>query len=419
MADPRSAYTQSVDFYAGLRPEELLCAYGSPLYVYNEAMLRLRCREMRDFIPLHRLKVCYSAKANANPHLLEIIRSEGLWVDAMSPGELLMNRRAGFSREEIFYVCNNVHSEELALAAAQSRIVSVDSLSQLEDFGLAAPGAEVMTRLNPGIGAGHHRKVITAGKETKFGINPEDIPQIHEICARHGLKLAGLNQHVGSLFMQPEAFLRAARRLLELAGGFSGLKYLDFGGGFGIPYRKYAGEARLDIASLGRACADLFGGWAVKNAYSGLFILEPGRYIAAEAGLLLGTVTAVKNNGPTRYVCTDMGFNILPRPMLYGAFHDVEIYRPAGESASGAAELPQAIVGNICESGDILHRDYPLPPIDKGDVLALLDAGAYCYSMASSYNQRPRPAEALIRPDGSVRLIRRRESVENLLDLIP
>ncbi|MCL1915891.1 MAG: diaminopimelate decarboxylase [Desulfovibrionaceae bacterium] len=421
MSHPRSAYTQGVNFYAGLDPRDLLCEYGSPLYVYNEEMLRLRCREMRGLIPLHSAKVCYSAKANANPRLLKIIRSEGLWVDAMSPGELAMHRAAGFSREEIFYVCNNVSREELALAASSSRIVSVDSLAQLEEFGLAAPGSEVMARLNPGIGVGHHQKVVTAGRETKFGIDPEDLPRVREICARHSLKLAGMNQHVGSLFMEPKAFLEAAERLLDLARGMGGLKYLDFGGGFGIPYRKYAGEARLDLVSLGRACAELLGLWAEREGFTGLFIIEPGRYVAAEAGLVLGTVMAVKNNGPARFVCTDIGFNILPRPMLYGAFHEVEIYRPdyaAGATSEDPAELPQSIVGNICESGDILHRDYLLPPIRQGDVLALLDAGAYGYAMSFPYNQRPRPAEILIHTDGSVTLIRRRESVEDLLGLL-
>lgn len=415
----RASYSQSINFYAGHDPCELLREYGSPLYVYNEELLRLRCREARGIIPLPGARVCYSAKANANPQLLRIIREEGLWVDAMSPGELAMHRLAGFGRDEIIYVCNNVGEAELAQAAEACRVVSVDSLSQLEAFGRAAPGAEVMARLNPGIGAGHHRKVITAGKETKFGISPEDLPKIRAVCARHGLRLVGLNQHVGSLFMEAGAFIEAMRRMLELAGEFSGLRYIDFGGGFGIPYRKYAGEARLDLAELGRRCAALLTDWAEKKAYDGLFLIEPGRYVPAEAGQLLGSVTAVKNNGPTRYVCTDVGFNILPRPMLYGAFHDVEIYRREAEETAPGDWIPQSIVGNICESGDILHTAYTLPPMREGDILSFLDTGAYCYSMASTYNQRPRPAELLIRADGTPQLIRRRESVEDLLRLLP
>jgi diaminopimelate decarboxylase len=421
MSEIRASYSQSVNFYAGRDPYELIRAYGSPLFVYNEEMLRRRCRELRALISLPQARVCYSAKANANPHLLRLIREEGLLADAMSPGELAINRLAGFSRDEIFYVCNNVSGEELAQAAAACRAVSVDSLSQLEEFGRVAPGSEVMARLNPGIGAGHHQKVITAGRETKFGINPEYIPQMRDLCSRYGLELVGLNQHVGSLFMEADAFIQAASWLLEVAEGFPGLKYIDFGGGFGIPYRKYAGEKRLDLGDLGRKCTELLRSWAEKNSYSGLFIIEPGRYASAEAGQILGTVTAVKNNGPTRYACTDVGFNILPRPMLYGAFHEVEIYRRSSGPAleEDLTLVPQTIVGNICESGDILHKNYSLPPIRKGDLLAFLDTGAYCYSMASTYNQRVRPAEILIRPDGETRLIRRRETLEDLLGLLP
>jgi diaminopimelate decarboxylase len=272
-----------------------------------------------------------------------------------------------------------------------------------------------MVRLNPGVGAGHSAKVVTAGKETKFGVQREDIPHLAEICARHGLKLAGLNQHVGSLFMEAGAFTQAMRRLLDAAGGFTGLKYIDFGGGFGIPYRKYAGEAPLDLEAFSRESTGLLRDWVRKTGYAGCFLIEPGRYVTAECGLILGSVTAIKNNGPARYACTDVGFNILPRPMLYGAFHDVEIYRRSADT--GAPELPQHIVGNICESGDILHQAYPLPEIMQGDILGFLDTGAYCYSMASTYNQRVRPAEVLVRSEGGIQLIRRRETVEDLMRL--
>ncbi len=417
MSEIRSSYTSGLNFFMGISPFALVREYGSPLYVYNENILRRSCRDMRSLINLPQVKVCYSAKANANPHLLRIVRSEGLFVDSMSPGELALNKLAGFKREEIFYVCNNVSAEELANAAANSNLVSVDSISQLETFGRVAPGSEVMVRLNPGMGLGHHEKVITGGKKTKFGINPEDYPAMRALCVKYNLKLVGLNQHVGSLFMDADAFLQSVNWMLETAEGFEGLKYIDFGGGYGIPYRKYAGEPRLDIVAFSQKCTAAVKAWVAKTGYAGEFIIEPGRYVPAESGLLLGTVTATKNNGPTRYACTDVGFNILPRPMLYDAFHDVEIYRPEGGAPKGA-DMPQAIVGNICETGDILHKNYVLPEIEKDDLLGFLDAGAYCYAMASSYNQRVRPAEVLITSGGDVKLIRRRETVEDLLGLI-
>jgi diaminopimelate decarboxylase len=429
MTNIRTSYTDQVNFFGGHSPFELIRQFGSPLYVYNENMLRLRASEMRDLVKLPSFKACFSAKANGNPHLLRIIRSEGLLVDSMSPGELLMTRTAGFTKEEIIYVCNNVSDAEFIKAQEGSRIVSVDSLSQLERFGRSVPKAvggkvKVMIRLNPGIGAGHHKKVVTAGKKTKFGIDPQAFSEALELCQKYKLELAGINQHVGSLFMQAEAFLKAAEWLLnmiESSGYANRLDLIDFGGGFGIPYHKYDQEKRLDIVELGVKLTELLRNWSEKNSYKGMFIIEPGRYVPAESGMLLGTVTATKNNGDIRFVCTDVGFNILPRPMLYDAFHDVEIYREGTASPDERTDKPasQTIVGNICESGDILAEDRLLPEIRENDILGFMDTGAYCYSMASSYNQRTRPAEILIDGQGNIKLIRFREAEDDLLGLIP
>ncbi|MDR0338725.1 MAG: diaminopimelate decarboxylase, partial [Desulfovibrio sp.] len=397
-------------------PAELAEAYGTPLYVYNEDILRARCREMKNLAPAQGLTVCYSTKANGNPHLLRIIREEGLIADAMSPGELAVLHKAGFTREAINYVSNNISGEELQLAAAESALVSVDSLDQLEDFGRLRPGGRVMVRVNPGIGAGHHAKVVTAGKETKFGVNPELFDEMLAVIARHNLVLAGLNQHVGSLFMDASSFMAAAGWLLETAGRFRGLEVIDFGGGFGIPYRKYDGEKRLDLTELGHALSRLLADYRKESGFAGRFVIEPGRYIAAECGILLGAVNAVKNNGPTRYAGTNLGFSILARPMMYGSFHDVEVY--PGDDAPREA-MVQTIVGNICESGDILAKDRELPEIARGDILGILDAGAYGLAMSSNYNQRMRPAEILIRSDGAPKLIRRRDTIEDLLAVFP
>lgn len=416
MTAAMESVTDRLHFFGVSTPEALMQAYGSPLYVYNESELRSACRDMVGLSDHPGFRVNYSAKANANPALLRLIREEGCMVDAMSPGELHINRLAGFTSDEMLYVCNNVSADELRLVSSAGLLVSVDSLSQLALYGTVNPGGRVMIRLNPGIGAGHHRKVITAGKETKFGISPEDLPEVRDILAAHGLILAGVNQHIGSLFMEAEGYLRAMGVLLEIAAGilqFSPhLSVIDFGGGFGIPYRKQEGEHRLDLTSLGKGIHKRISDFSASTGYTGFFFIEPGRYIVAESGVLLGTAYAVKNNGHTRYVGTDLGFNTLMRPVLYDAYHGIEVYRD-GHPLSGTA-LPQTIVGNICESGDILGRDRILPEIRPNDAIVVLDAGAYGFAMASSYNQRPRPAEVLVTADGSHRLIRRKETVEDL-----
>jgi len=414
----RSAYTDELAFFGRTTPQQLTAAYGSPLYVYNETILRRSCRDMLQLSTHPGFRVNYSAKANSNPSLLRIIREEGCLVDAMSPGELHMNLHAGFTPEQILYVCNNVSEAELKNAAGHGLLVSVDSLAQLELYGCVNRGGKVMLRFNPGIGAGHHQNVVTAGKATKFGISPGEIDQARALLAKHELALAGLNQHIGSLFMEPGGYLDAMDWLLAFAAAlrpeeFARLEILDFGGGFGIPYRKYGNEARLDMAALGAGIHERICAFAAQTGYKGRFYVEPGRYIAAECGLLLGTVHAVKSNAGRRYVGTDLGFNTLMRPVMYASHHDIEIYRAAGEADDGS--LAQTIVGNICESGDILAEDQELPEIRINDILGVLDAGAYGFAMCSNYNLRLRPAEALIGADGSCRLIRRRDSLDDLL----
>ena len=419
MSPIRSRYSDSLRFFGETTPARLVAEYGSPLYVYNEDILRARCREMKNLVTQPEVAACFSTKANGNPHLLRIIREEGLIADAMSPGELALLRQAGFDKNSICYVCNNVSPDELSLAAGAAAHVSVDSLSQLETFGRLHPGGAVMARVNPGIGAGHHRKVITAGKDTKFGIVPEDFPRMRALLERYSLDLIGLNQHVGSLFMDATPYLQAAEWLLETAAGFPGLKVIDFGGGFGIPYRKYDGEKRFDLQEMSARFSALLQGWVDRTGFAGRFVIEPGRYIAAECGLLLGTVHAVKDNGPTRYAGTDLGFAVLARPMMYDAFHDVEIYPGSGDAGAlaGRADMLQTIVGNICETGDVLAKGRLLPEIREGDIIGVLDAGAYGHAMSSNYNQRLRPAEVLVRSDGPARLIRRRDTIEDLLSV--
>lgn len=418
MPDIRSTYTDSIAFFGNTTPHQLAERFGTPVYVYNEAVLRQRCRQLRALSSHPAFCVNYSAKANTNLSLLSIIQEEGCVVDAMSPGELHLNQIAGFTPDKILYVCNNVSAEELRNAVDNKVLVSVDSLAQIDLYGSINPGGDIMVRFNPGIGAGHHQKVITAGKATKFGVTPDDMSAVFALLHKHNLRLAGINQHIGSLFMDADGYLQAAEFLLSLAeqlpeNALKALKIIDFGGGFGIPYHKYEQQPRLNLEELGSKLHQCISAWAARTGYTGRFFVEPGRFVVAECGLLLGTVHATKQNGDTRYVGTDIGFNVLARPAMYDSHHDIEVYRQNG-SPDDRLEA-QTVVGNICESGDILAKDRPLPPVQQGDILGVLDAGAYGYVMASTYNQRLRPAEVLIGLDGEARCIRRRETFDDLL----
>jgi diaminopimelate decarboxylase len=409
-----AAVSKKLNFYANTNPFGLIGKYGSPLYVYNESVIRSKCNELKKLIDYPDFTVIYSPKANSNIEILKIVKDEGLLVDAVSSGEIFVDLKAGFSPDQIFYVCNNVSADELSYAIKSGVKISVDSLSQLELFGRLNPGGEVAIRINPGIGAGHHKKVITGGLSTKFGIDIKLIDNVKKILDRYNLTLTGINQHIGSLFMDSGPYFKSAEIILSIARQFENIKFIDFGGGFGVPYNKQNNEPPLDIRTLGKKLSQIINNWTKKYGRQVTFIIEPGRYIVAESSILLGRVTAIKLNYNLKYIGTDIGFNVLPRPMIYDSHHDIEIYRN-NALKSGKAENVW-IVGNMCETGDIIAKDRALPEIFENDIIGILDSGAYAFSMSSNYNNRLRPAEVLIDKNGHDKLIRKRETFEDLVD---
>jgi len=407
-------FSEAENFYSKTNPEELLEKFGSPLFVYNENIFRARCREMVQLVPYENFKVTYSMKANSNLTLLKIAREEGLHADAMSPGEIFFLENAGFKSDEIFYISNNVSDQELQFAIDRGITTSVDSLSQLRRYGKLNPGGKVCIRFNPGVGAGHHKKVVTAGKKTKFGVNQDKSDIVKAILADYNLKLIGINQHIGSLFMKGDKYLESIHSILDTASEFDNLEFVDFGGGFGIPYKKQEGQERLELEQFGRHFADILNDWTDKYGKKIMFRIEPGRYISAECCILLGNVYVRKNNYEKVFIGTDLGFNNLVRPAMYDSHHEIEVYRNGSLVKDGEYESSN-VVGNICESGDVIAHERSLPVIDEGDILGVMDAGAYGYSMSSNYNNRLRPAEVLLKSDSTTKLIRRRDTLDDLI----
>lgn len=417
MQDNNTQFTAKHNFYGMHTPMELLEAHGSPLYVYNEGILRARCRELKNLVSYKNFTPHYSVKANTNLSLLRIIREEGLHADVMSPGELYIALKAGFTSDELFFIPNNVCDQEMQYAIDHNVLTSMDSISQLERYGRLNPNGKVAVRFNPGVGAGHSDKVVTGGENTKFGVDMADIDQVKNTLKEFNLTLVGINQHIGSLFMEGAPYLEGIKSILNIAKEFDNLEFVDLGGGFGIPYRKQDGEERLDLESLGSELDIILEQFAKEYGKEINIQIEPGRYITAECGVLLGTVNTIKQSYGNKYIGTDLGFNVLQRPVLYDAHHDIEVYsKDAGEPMPGASpkEEKVTVVGNICESGDIMAQDRKLPIISEGDALGMMDAGAYGFSMASNYNNRLRPAELLISADGSQTVIRKRDTLEDL-----
>ena len=407
-------FSQKTNFFGNNDPQSLIKEFGSPLYVYNEKILRQKCKDMKNLVSYKNFIPNYSIKANSNLQVLKIIKDEGLNADAMSAGEIQLLLHAGFQPENLFFVPNNVSEAELRYAIEKGVLISVDSLSQLELYGKINLNSKVAVRFNPGVGAGHHEKVVTAGKETKFGVNIDCIEQVKEIARKYNLKICGINQHIGSLFMEGDSYIEGVKSILSVAEQFEDIDFVDMGGGFGIPYRKQEGQAPLDLKDFSEKLTKVLEDWTDKYGKKILVKTEPGRYIVAESGVLLGNVYSTKSNYGKKFVGTDLGFNVLARPVMYDSHHDIEVFRD-GKAMNDTKCEEVTVVGNICESGDVIAKNRMLPKIEEGDILAVMDAGAYGFVMSSTYNMRLRPAEVMIKENGEAVLTRRRDTFEDLI----
>lgn len=385
----------------------LIAAHGSPLYVYDLDTVRARCRALKAAVPYAPFAPLFAIKANPCPAVARTILAEGFGIDAVSPGEVAMALHLGLAPQRVVYTENNMTDAEQAEAISQGVLINCGSIDRLER--LAAAGVKrCAVRFNPDIGAGAHEKICTAGPLTKFGVPNAHLDRVLEIERRTGIRVVGAHMHIGSGFLEPDAFAQACTVIFALAARLPNLEFIDCGGGIGIPYR--AEQRPMDLASMGRRLAADMEAFCARYGRRLELRLEPGRFLVAESGTLLCTVTSVKETPEGRvFVGTDTGFNHLVRVAMYDAYHRIDnLSRP------DAPRRKVDIVGNICESGDIFARDREIPLPQPGDILAIRDAGAYGFAMASTYNLRPLPAEVVL-DGGSARLARPRQRISDLL----
>ena len=390
--------------------EELARRHGTPLYVYSRGLLEQAFRDYdRAFAELPHL-VCYALKANANGALLRVLAGLGAGADIVSGMELRAALRAGFPPERITFSGVGKTEEELRLGLeagiAEFNCESEGEIEALSRLASAGGGpARIALRVNPDIDAQSHPYISTGLRESKFGIELAAAEEVLERARRRpGIEVVGVQCHIGSQIRDLDPLEQAARELAALARrlqarGFP-LRHVDVGGGLGVDYDGEGAPTPADLAArVVPAVRDL-----------GLpLVVEPGRSLVARAGLLLTRVLYLKRNRDKRFVIVDAGMNDLLRPALYEAHHRIEpVLAPRAE------RWRADVVGPVCESGDFLALDRELPALEPGDLLAVRDAGAYGWSMSSTYNLRPRAAEVLLE-DGSARLIRRRETFEDLV----
>jgi len=389
--------------------ERIAEEFGTPVYVYGERYIQRQLRLLAESITYQPKKILYAVKANFNPYILEIFKKAGVGIDAVSPGEIALALKVGFSPKDILFTGNNITDEEMDFAVEKGVLLNIDSLSRLEKFGKKYPGYEVCVRINPDVGAGHHDHCITGGPKSKFGIWYSEVEEIKRIAESHRLKIVGIHQNIGSQILEVEKFLIAMEVLLRVAPSFLDLEFIDFGGGLGVPYRPE--ENLLAVKELGQKMSEGFKDFCRKYGRELTLVIEPGRYLVAESAFLLTRVNTVKRNPDGRvFVGVDSGFNHLIRPAMYGSFHPI-----TNISNLGRKKEKVDVVGNLCESGDKFAEDREIRQAREGDLILIGVAGAYGYSMSSNYNLRPRPAEVLVKPGGILQLIRERETIEEII----
>lgn len=297
-------------YLGGCQAEALAGEFGTPLYVYEEELIRRQCALFKESFAAAPLDIHYAMKANGNPAILTILREEGLFIDAVSPFEVRLCLELGFAPEQIIFTGNNTTEDELRYCLEQGVPVNVGSLAELEVYGRLKVGGPVALRINPDVGAGHHPHVITGGPDSKFGIYHTAAAEIQQLLHRHKLRLTGIHSHIGTGILETGQMLEAMDIILNTAKRFAELEFIDFGGGFGIPYRP--GQEPLPLPELGRAMAERFAAFCGEYGRELRMKLEPGRWLVAQAGTLLMRVTNLQAT---------------PRPYLRG--HGLRLQPPA------------------------------------------------------------------------------------------
>lgn len=358
---------------------------GTPRYVYDPATARAAARRLLDLAPVDR--VLYALKANPHPDLLRAFRDEGTGFECVSLNEVerVLGLFPDLDPERVLFTPNFAPRAEYERAFELGVRVTLDNAYVLERWPEVFAGRAAFVRVDPGQGRGHHAHVRTAGSRSKFGVGPEALGALAERAGAIGLRVTGLHAHLGSGITEPTAWAETAAALAAHAGLFPDLRVLDLGGGLGVP--AWPGAPVFDVAAAADALA------AFKHAHPGLELwLEPGRYLVAEAGVLLARVTQLKEKRGVRFVGLDAGMNALLRPALYGAYHEIVNLSRLDAPPAWTAE----VVGPICESGDVLGHARRLPESEEGDVVLLATAGAYGRVMASAYNLRTPPEESVL-----------------------
>lgn len=381
--------------------------FGSSVYVYDAHKIESQYKRLTSaFNKVKHVKINYAVKALSNISILKFMNKLGAGLDTVSIQEVKLGLVAGYKPEDIIYTPNGVSLQEIEDVAKLGAQINIDNLAILEQFGNAHPDIPVCIRINPHVMAGGNTNISVGHIDSKFGISIHQSPHILRIVKNTGMRINGIHMHTGSDILDIEVFLYASEILFETAKHFKDLDFIDFGSGFKVPYKE--GDIETDIEEFGEKLTTRFKAFCKNYGKELTLAFEPGKFLVSEAGYFLTKVNAVKQTTSTVFAQVDSGFNHLIRPMLYGSQHEI-----INISNENGKQRFYSVVGYICET-DTFANNRRINEINDGDILAFKNAGAYCFTMASNYNSRYRPAEVLWYND-KAHLIRKRETFDDLL----
>ncbi|MEP2669946.1 MAG: diaminopimelate decarboxylase [Cyclobacteriaceae bacterium] len=391
----------------GLNVLDICHEFGTPLYVYDTEKISKQIQNLKTAFSDSDLKIKYAAKALTNISILKHIQQQGCGIDVVSLNEAKLALKAGFKPDDIMFTPSCVDFDEIVEGVEMGVYINLDNLSVLEKFGKKFKDEyPCCIRLNPHILAGGNYKISTGHGNSKFGISVFQMPQIMEIVSKYNITINGLHIHTGSEISETDVYLKMSEILFGVARDFPSLKFIDFGSGFKVAYKE--GDMITNVYDLGLKLGKAFREFYESYGRKLELWIEPGKYIVSEAGTLLVNTNVVKSTPSVTFAGVNSGLNHLIRPMMYDAYHEiVNISNPSG------GQKVYTVVGNICET-DTFGADRKISEVREGDILALKNAGAYGYSMASTFNSRLRPAEVMVK-NGKAHLIRQRDTFEDLV----
>tara|TARA_B110000046_G_scaffold179942_1_gene209901 strand:- start:551 stop:1759 length:1209 start_codon:yes stop_codon:yes gene_type:complete len=385
----------------------LVKKYDSPLYVYDASKIEEQYNRITNaFSSVKSLKINYAVKALSNISILKLFKKMNSGIDTVSIQEVHLGLKAGFDPKDIIFTPNGVSLEEIEEVAKLGVNINIDNLSILEQFGQKHPKTPVCIRINPHVMAGGHHKISVGHIDSKFGISIYQVPHIKRVVENTGMHINGIHMHTGSDILDIDTFLRATEILLDTVKEFDTIDFVDFGSGFKVPYKD--DDIQTNIEELGKRLGQRFNEFSKEYGRELTLMFEPGKFLVSESGKFLAKVNVIKQTTSTVFAGIDSGFNHLIRPMMYESYHHI-----TNISNTEGRERYYTIVGYICET-DTFGSNRRISEVTEGDILCFDNAGAYCYSMASNYNSRFRPAEVLIYNKKN-HLIRERETFDDIL----